>query len=213
MNEKSRSRWTIIGCIIIILVYACEYHIWLLITTYTSSTPSIVEQKTMRTNNGIADFARTNTALVYRNNVIYRECDQGCEAINLFWKGMKYRTDGKIGVQPCLQMYFSSYQLETDSIIPANSLVIYLNNGDSIAKHAVLKYMPHSTGHLKRYYFCHASRESSYEFLTNREITLLRSCPIVSMKIETQNDVLIKSVSPKASQNITNRLSFLLNSL
>ena len=209
MQQDSSLRTTLIGFVVVLLLYVGYYPVWLFVTTYTDSQPTFEEQFVKQTKIGRADIARTNTALVYRNNIIYKECEQGCEAINFRWKGAKYRDKGTVAIQPCLEMYFSSYELKTDSILPNNRLVMYMENGDSIALHAMQTYRPSSIGYIKRRYFCHAYRESSYAPLTKQDISLLSSYQIVSMKIESYNYVLVKTITPEYSQSIIQRLAFI----
>jgi len=202
---------TVIGFVVIILLYIGYYPVTQFFCTYTSSTSSLQKHE-MNPSPEIAEIASTNRVNIYNNRFIIDECDQGCEIVNFYWMGARLR-DGHYAYHPQIETYFSSYALKTDSIVRGNRLVLYFENGDSIAKVAKRDFIPRDIGNLRRRYACHAARSSYYGALYPEDMLLIRTQPIVSLKIESQNDVLTKPVSPKAAELIQQRFVFLSNSL
>lgn len=212
-NKKGKLsvNMTVIGFVVIILLYVGYYPVTQFFCTYTSSTSSLQKHE-MNPSPGIAEMTSTNRVNIYSNTFIMNECDQGCEIVNFYWMGVRIR-DGHYAYHPQIETYFSTYALKTDSIVRGNRLVLYFESGDSIAKVAKRDFAPRSIGNLRRRYACHTVRRSYYSALYPEDMLLIRTQPIVSLKIESQNDVLTKSVSPEAAELIRQRFVFLSNSL
>lgn len=208
---KRSVNMTVIGFVLVLLLYVGYYPVTQFFCTYTSSTSSLQKHE-MNPSPGIAEMASTNRVNIYNNRFIIDECDQGCEIVNFYWMGARIR-DGHYAYHPQIETYFSSFALKTDSIVRGNRLVLYFESGDSIAKVAKRDFAPRSIGNLRRRYACHTVRRSYYSALYPEDMLLIRTQPIVSLKIESQNDVLTKPVSPEAAELIRQRFVFLSNSL
>ena len=206
-NSSDKSlRNTLIGFVLIVAIYLLVHPVWLLFNARTASDPLITQRKSIQTTEGPTDVVWTDDVNLYRNNIIYNVCDQGCEVINMRWGGFKYHSDGRRVYEVRLAMYFSEYALQTDTIVPGNRLVLYMENGDSLVKVSKRYYAASSMGNFRRYYAIHASRESSYYPIYERELEQIVSQNIKSIKIESQHDTLIKDISPKTSQAIIQRI-------
>ena len=207
-NEKS---WmTIIGGIIIIVFFGLGYYPgWLFLTTY-SLERSTLKNQTQNPSREVSATARTNIVNIYCNTWYYDVCDQGCEVVNMCWFASLMR-NGKYRCQPVLDMYFSSYSPQTDTIAEGNHLILYLSNGDSIAKPATQTYIPHSMGSYKRRMTCHSYRASAYAPLTAHETSLIRKEHVVALKVESKHDILIKNLDPETSERLKQRFVFITN--
>ncbi len=199
-NDKTKvNKWKIIGCVIIIVLCLCTYPMWLWDTTRTAFKPEMTKLGTVNSYVLVSDNAN-----MYCNPIIYKECDQGCEIINSHWAG-KRNADGSLNCQLTMEMYFSTYMLQTDSIVPGNRLVLTLSNGDSIVMRARKLHAPKSIGSWRRAYSCHASRRSDYYPFSVKEIELLRTYDIVGVLIESEHDTLRKSLPKKKSEAVRKR--------
>lgn len=208
-NDK-RSWRTIIGCSIIIVLLGFGYYPgWLFWTTY-SSEQSVLKDQTQNPSREVSETARTNIVNIFCNTWYFDVCDQGCEVVNMYWLGSLMR-NGKYRCQPVLDMYFSTYTLQTDTIAQGNLLVLYLSNGDSIAIPAIRTSIPKFMGGLKRYTACHAYRTSVYAPLSAQETSLLRTQHVVALKVESKHDILIKNLDPAKSDRLQQRFVFISN--
>ncbi|MBQ7631957.1 MAG: hypothetical protein IJS82_04270 [Paludibacteraceae bacterium] len=164
MEKRSNQslRNTFIGFVLIVVIYLLVHPVWLLFNARTASEPSIIQRKSIHTAEGPADVVWTDDVNIYRNNIIYNVSDQGCEVINMRWGGFRYRSNGLRVYEVSLAMYFSEYALQTDTIVPGNRLVLYLENGDSLVTVSQCYYPASSMGNFRRYYAIHSSRESNY---------------------------------------------------
>ena len=129
-SATKQSLFYALGCFIIIALYASYYPLWLWDKTRTVSEPEITKHATAHSYVLISDNAN-----MYCNRNIFNLCEQGCEIINSHWAG-KRNNDGSLNCQLTLEMYFSSFAPETDSIVPSNRLILTLSNGDSIITQA-----------------------------------------------------------------------------
>jgi len=207
-NENTQDfKKTLIGILLLLLMYWAVYPVWLLWTTYSTEETVLKEPVISQSLNDTLE-ARTNIVNIYRNNWFYNVCDQGCEVVNMYWYAYRLK-NGKYRCEPVLDMYFSTYKPRTDTIAPGNRLVLYLANGDTIVKTADNWFFPRSIGSVRRYAECHAQRSSYYTSFSKKETGLLRSVPITSVMIESKNDTLAKNLSPASATRLRNRFIYI----